>query len=175
MQDPSLCHFWTTWSQLFYNMVRCLKLERSYTTEIFCLVFGINLVHMILLCFENEPWSLKYDPGIILLWCIFMTWTCVCFGRSWEAFERCVSSVLSDCRGNAAELWESLKAESRRMQYSGNLYEMCASRAVTSPQTPPTTDQTNQESLKGRGVSSVHARAVCVFLVCVFCEMIWFI
>ncbi|XP_060797880.1 neuritin 1-like b [Neoarius graeffei] len=95
--------------------------------------------------------------------------------RSWEAFERCVSSVLSDCRGNAAELWESLKAESRRMQYSGNLYEMCASRAVTSPQTPPTTDQTNQESLKGRGVSSVHAGAVCVFLVCAFCEMIWFI
>ncbi|KAB5558755.1 hypothetical protein PHYPO_G00020910 [Pangasianodon hypophthalmus] len=95
--------------------------------------------------------------------------------RSWDAFERCVSSVLSDCRGNEAELWESLKAESRRTQFSGNLYEMCASRTVTSPQTPPPTDQTNQESLKGRGVSGDHAHSVCLLLACMFCVLIWFI
>ncbi|XP_053490878.1 neuritin 1-like b [Ictalurus furcatus] len=95
--------------------------------------------------------------------------------RSWGVFERCVSSVLSDCRGNAAELWESLKVESRRTQFSGNLYEMCSGRTSASPQTPPTTDQTNQESLKGRGESSDHALCSACLLLGVFCVLIWFI
>ncbi|KAG7327128.1 hypothetical protein KOW79_008734 [Hemibagrus wyckioides] len=92
--------------------------------------------------------------------------------RSWDAFERCVNSVLSDCRGNAADLWESLKVESRKTQFSGNLYEMCAGRTLTSPGTLPTTDQANQESLKGRGVSSGHTHSVCLLLACVFCVLI---
>ncbi|KAK2869576.1 hypothetical protein Q7C36_001447 [Tachysurus vachellii] len=92
--------------------------------------------------------------------------------RSWDAFERCVSGVLSDCRGNAADIWESLKVESRRTQFSGNLYEMCASRTLTSPRTPPTADQTNQESLKGRGASSDHVCSVCSLLSCVVCVLI---
>lgn len=99
----------------------------------------------------------------------------VCLGRAWDAFERCVSSVLSDCPGNASELWESLKEESRKAQFSGNLYEICASRTLTSSLTPPTTDQTNLESLKGSGVSSDHAHSVGSLLSCVFCFLLWFI
>ncbi|GAA6093945.1 neuritin 1-like b [Tachysurus ichikawai] len=95
--------------------------------------------------------------------------------RSWDAFERCVSGVMSDCRGNAADLWESLKVESRKTQFSGNLYEMCASHTLMSPQTTPTTDQTNQESLKGRCASSDHACSVCSLLSCVVCVLVRFI
>ncbi|XP_046712957.1 neuritin 1-like b isoform X2 [Silurus meridionalis] len=95
--------------------------------------------------------------------------------RSWDSFERCVSSVLSECRGNAAELWESLKVESRRTEFSGNLYEMCASRILTSPGTAVTTDQINQESLKGQGVSSDPVCSVCLLMACMFCALIWFV
>ncbi|XP_056316795.1 neuritin-like protein [Danio aesculapii] len=72
--------------------------------------------------------------------------------KSWDAFQVCVSGVLSGCRGDAAEIWESLRAESRKTAFAGNLYDICASRteAVTAT-TPlvPNTDQTNQETLKG--------------------------
>lgn len=81
-------------------------------------------------------------------------------GRSWDAFQECVSGVLSGCRGDAAEVWESLRAESRRTQFSGNLYEMCASRpqatTLNTLLTPTRTDQTNQESLKGLAESGYH-------------------
>ncbi|KAM9460544.1 neuritin 1-like b [Clarias gariepinus] len=87
--------------------------------------------------------------------------------RSWDAFERCVSGVLSKCHSeNTAELWESLKAESRRTQLSGNLHAMCYRSTWTSPLTLPTTEQTNQESLKGKGVSSDHTNSVCLVLAC---------
>uniref|UniRef100_A0A4W4GBY8 Neuritin 1-like b n=1 Tax=Electrophorus electricus TaxID=8005 RepID=A0A4W4GBY8_ELEEL len=52
--------------------------------------------------------------------------TAIC--RSWDDFQMCVSGVLSRCSGDAADIWESLRAESRRMQLSGNLYEWCAGR-----------------------------------------------
>ncbi|XP_028824737.1 neuritin-like protein [Denticeps clupeoides] len=71
--------------------------------------------------------------------------------RSWDEFQVCVNEVLSGCRGDAAQVWESLKAESRQGQFSGNLYETCSnqSTATSIPQSLPSTDQTNQESLKG--------------------------
>ncbi|XP_072516865.1 neuritin 1-like b [Salminus brasiliensis] len=91
--------------------------------------------------------------------------------KYWDAFQECVSGVLSGCRGDAAEVWESLRAESRRTQFSGNLYEMCASRTQTATlkmsQTLPSTDQTNQESLKGLAASSGHTRSVQLLLACI--------
>ncbi|TRY89860.1 hypothetical protein DNTS_033015 [Danionella cerebrum] len=80
--------------------------------------------------------------------------TSIC--KSWDTFQVCVSGVLSGCRGDAANIWESLRAESRKTAFGGNLFDICASRteAVTAT-TPlvPNTDQTNQETLKGCGQS----------------------
>ncbi|XP_029950760.1 neuritin 1-like b [Salarias fasciatus] len=76
--------------------------------------------------------------------------------RSWNAFHVCANSALAGCPGEAAAVWESLRQESRKAQFSGNLYDMCASRTTLPPSTvpvppsPPTSDQTNQETLKGR-------------------------
>ncbi|KAM3877302.1 neuritin 1-like b [Diretmus argenteus] len=74
---------------------------------------------------------------------------------SWDAFHVCANSALAGCPGEAAAVWESLKQESRKIQFSGNLYDLCASRTTVAPSTvpaprsPPTSDQTNQETLKG--------------------------
>ncbi|XP_068178551.1 neuritin 1-like b [Antennarius striatus] len=76
--------------------------------------------------------------------------------RSWNAFHVCANSALDGCPGDAAAIWESLRQESRKTQFSGNLYNMCASRTtlppstVPAPQSPPTSDQANQETLKGQ-------------------------
>lgn len=90
--------------------------------------------------------------------------------KYWDVFQECVSGVLAGCRGDAAEVWESLRAESRRAQFSGNLYEMCANRpqtTTTKTQTPPSTDQTNQESLKGLAAGSGHSHSVQLLLACI--------
>lgn len=58
---------------------------------------------------------------------------------------------MAGCPEEAAVVWESLRQESKKMQFSGNLYEMCSSRsqsATASDSQSP--DETNQESLKGR-------------------------
>lgn len=76
--------------------------------------------------------------------------------RSWNAFHVCANSALAGCPGEAAAVWESLRQESRKTEFSGNLYNMCASRTTLPPstvpaaQSPPTSDQTNQETLKGQ-------------------------
>ncbi|CAJ1049151.1 neuritin 1-like b [Xyrichtys novacula] len=76
--------------------------------------------------------------------------------RSWDAFHVCANSALAGCPGEAAAVWESLRQESRKAQFSGNLYDMCASLTTLPPstvpatQSPPTSDQTNQETLKGQ-------------------------
>ncbi|KAK1891089.1 Neuritin-like protein [Dissostichus eleginoides] len=76
--------------------------------------------------------------------------------RSWNAFHVCANSALAGCPGDAAAVWESLRQESRKTQFSGNLYDMCASRTTLPPSTvpaapsPPTSDQTNKETLKGQ-------------------------
>ncbi|XP_036066387.1 neuritin 1-like b [Oryzias melastigma] len=76
--------------------------------------------------------------------------------RSWNAFHVCANSALAGCPGEAAAVWESLRQESRKTQFSGNLYDMCASRTTLPsstlpvPQSPPTSDQMNQETLKGQ-------------------------
>uniref|UniRef100_A0A673ZK48 Neuritin 1-like b n=1 Tax=Salmo trutta TaxID=8032 RepID=A0A673ZK48_SALTR len=65
--------------------------------------------------------------------------------RSWDAFHVCANAALAGCPGDAAAVWESLRQESRKTQFSGNLYDMCASRTTLAPNTVPT----NQETLKG--------------------------
>lgn len=92
--------------------------------------------------------------------------------RSWNAFHACASKALDGCPGEATAVWESLRHESRKTQFSGNLYDMCASRTtlapstVPAPQSPPTTDQTNQETLKGHMYKHSPTLATLLFPVC---------
>lgn len=88
--------------------------------------------------------------------------------RSWDAFQMCVSGVLSGCRGDAAEIWESLRAESRKTAFAGNLYDMCTSRTQVTATTPlvPSTDQTNQETLRGLARSVSHSVSEELLLTC---------
>ncbi|KAF4111191.1 neuritin 1-like b [Onychostoma macrolepis] len=89
--------------------------------------------------------------------------------ESWDAFQVCVSGVLSGCRGDAAEIWESLRAESRKTAFAGNLYDMCASRtAAATATTPlvPNADQSNQETLKGLAHSVSHSVSKELLLIC---------
>ncbi|KAA8595594.1 hypothetical protein FQN60_010885, partial [Etheostoma spectabile] len=79
---------------------------------------------------------------------------------------------LVGCPGDAAAVWESLRQESRKTQFSGNLYDMCASRTtfppstVPTPQSPPTSDQTNQETLKGQTNQHSPTFSTLMFPVC---------
>ncbi|XP_058607719.1 neuritin 1-like a [Onychostoma macrolepis] len=70
--------------------------------------------------------------------------------KSWDDFHDCANVAMAGCPEEAAVVWESLRQESKKMQFSGNLYEMCSSRsqsaAASDSQSP---DETNQESLKG--------------------------
>ncbi|XP_070760228.1 neuritin 1-like b [Enoplosus armatus] len=92
--------------------------------------------------------------------------------RSWNAFHVCANSALAGCPGEAAAVWESLRQESRKTQFSGNLYDMCASRTtlppstVPAPQSPPTSDQTNQETLKGQTYKHSPTLTTLLFSVC---------
>lgn len=92
--------------------------------------------------------------------------------RSWNAFHVCANSALDGCPGEAAAVWESLRQESRKTQFSGNLYSMCASRTTLPPstmpvpQSPPTSDQTNQETLKGQSYKHSPTLSTLLFPVC---------
>lgn len=62
---------------------------------------------------------------------------------------------MAGCPEEAAAVWESLRQESKKMQFSGNLYDMCSNRntypaASVSPNGSPNQEEINQESLRGR-------------------------
>ncbi|XP_051838879.1 neuritin-like protein [Antechinus flavipes] len=70
--------------------------------------------------------------------------------RSWENFQTCANGVLANCPQEATAIWASLKEESRKAQYPGNLHDLCSSRPF-----PPSnvrgvaSEETNQETLQG--------------------------
>ncbi|XP_023673050.1 neuritin-like protein isoform X1 [Paramormyrops kingsleyae] len=74
--------------------------------------------------------------------------------RSWDEFHVCANAALEGCPDEAAAVWESLRQESRKMQFSGNLYDMCSTRAQAppSPLSPPDQGESNQESLKATAI-----------------------
>nr|XP_023683073.1 neuritin-like protein isoform X2 [Paramormyrops kingsleyae] len=90
--------------------------------------------------------------------------------RSWDEFHTCVNVVLAGCPDEAAAVWESLRQESKKMQFSGNLYDMCANRAqpTASMQSPPSQQETNQESLKGHAPQDDHTHLV-LLAACLLC------
>ncbi|XP_034061832.1 neuritin 1-like a [Gymnodraco acuticeps] len=73
--------------------------------------------------------------------------------RSWDDFHDCANIAMAGCPDEAAAVWESLRQESKKMQFSGNLYDMCSRRnlhpvASVSPHGPPNKEEINQESLR---------------------------
>ncbi|CAB1313849.1 unnamed protein product, partial [Coregonus sp. 'balchen'] len=66
----------------------------------------------------------------------------------YKGFAQCLMA-LGD---SLTEIWESLRQESKKMQFSGNLYDMCSSRnqpaATADALSPPNQEEINQESLK---------------------------
>ncbi|KAI5620973.1 neuritin-like protein precursor, partial [Silurus asotus] len=71
--------------------------------------------------------------------------------RSWDEFHDCANLAMAGCPDEAAVVWESLRQESKKMQFAGNLYDMCSSRSQSTTNTgAQNPDETNQESLKGK-------------------------
>ncbi|XP_067853667.1 neuritin-like protein [Heptranchias perlo] len=70
--------------------------------------------------------------------------------RSWDDFHVCADSVLEGCPEDAASIWESLRKESKKLQFQGNLHELCSSRVRPSG-TMENSDrsESNKESLRG--------------------------
>nr|XP_043891765.1 neuritin 1-like a [Solea senegalensis] len=74
--------------------------------------------------------------------------------RSWDDFHDCANVAMAGCPEEAAAVWESLRQESKKMQFSGNLYDMCSNRnshPVSSVSSRGSSNQgeINQESLRG--------------------------
>lgn len=74
--------------------------------------------------------------------------------RSWDEFHDCANVAMAGCPEEAAAVWESLRQESKKMQFSGNLYDMCSNRnnhpaASASPHGSASQNDINQESLRG--------------------------
>ncbi len=118
--------------------------------------------------FASEPRSHTHTPSTEYNIFISIHYTFhIC--RSWDAFQVCVSGVLLGCRGDAAEIWESLRAESRKTAFAGNLYDMCASRTEAATATTPlvpNAGQSNQETLKGLAPSVTHSVSKELLLIC---------
>ncbi|XP_047451295.1 neuritin 1-like a [Mugil cephalus] len=80
--------------------------------------------------------------------------------RSWDEFHDCANVAMAGCPDEAAAVWESLRQESKKMQFSGNLYDMCSNRDIhPAPSVSPNKEEINQESLRGHAnhlASSLH-------------------
>ncbi|XP_053126475.1 neuritin-like protein [Hemicordylus capensis] len=69
--------------------------------------------------------------------------------KSWDDFHTCASQVLSSCPEEAANIWESLRQESRKIQFQGNLHDLCSSHAQpASNGRASDMDETNKETLR---------------------------
>ncbi|KAG9475158.1 hypothetical protein GDO78_003560, partial [Eleutherodactylus coqui] len=77
--------------------------------------------------------------------------------KSWDEFHKCASSVLIDCPEDTAAIWESLRQESRKIQYQGNLHDLCTARNQKSNSMGAMdTGETNKETLKGLACMIQH-------------------
>uniref|UniRef100_A0A3Q4BVM9 Uncharacterized protein n=1 Tax=Mola mola TaxID=94237 RepID=A0A3Q4BVM9_MOLML len=81
--------------------------------------------------------------------------------RSWDEFHDCANVAMAGCPEEAAAVWESLRRESKKMQFSGNLYDMCSNRnnhpvASASPYGSRSQNEINQESLRGHSHHLPH-------------------
>lgn len=107
----------------------------------------------------HVSWSLPKVSSCLFNCALFF------FFRSWDEFHDCANVAMAGCPEEAAAVWESLRQESKKMQFSGNLYDMCSNRnnhpvASVSPHGSPSQNEINQESLRG----CAHHLAGCLHL-----------
>ncbi|XP_007887783.2 neuritin 1-like a [Callorhinchus milii] len=70
--------------------------------------------------------------------------------RSWDDFHSCADSVLEGCPDEAASIWESLRKESKKLKFEGNLHELCSSRVrLSGTMQELDGDESNKQSLTG--------------------------
>ncbi|OWK61686.1 Neuritin-like protein [Lonchura striata] len=69
--------------------------------------------------------------------------------KSWDEFHTCASEALSRCPVEAATVWESLRQESRKIQFQGNLQELCSARGRLASARSSPASETNQATLRG--------------------------
>ncbi|KAM6300543.1 neuritin-like protein [Aegotheles albertisi] len=69
--------------------------------------------------------------------------------KSWDDFHACASEVLSSCPEEAAAIWDSLRRESRKIQFQGNLQELCSARGRQASARGSPAAETNQATLRG--------------------------
>lgn len=149
---------------------KCRHSAHSVTKVFF--LFSGNMYLVILSCSISCPMYVKRKLFFPFYWGVLTgSWiTSAAPCRSWDEFHTCVNVVLAGCPDEAAAVWESLRQESKKMQFSGNLYDMCANRAqpTASMQSPPSQQETNQESLKGRAPQDDHTHLV-LLAACLLC------
>ncbi|XP_069490048.1 neuritin-like [Ambystoma mexicanum] len=46
----------------------------------------------------------------------------------WDEFHACGMAAMLDCRVEVQAVWDSLRRESSRLSFEGNMYELCAGR-----------------------------------------------
>lgn len=85
---------------------------------------------------------------------------------------------MAGCPDEAAALWESLRQESKKMQFSGNLYEMCSRRnshpsASDSPRDSSKQEKINQESLRAGAPQLEAPRPVLMLLLSLLLLLLW--
>nr|XP_033798638.1 neuritin-like protein isoform X1 [Geotrypetes seraphini]XP_033798639.1 neuritin-like protein isoform X1 [Geotrypetes seraphini] len=70
--------------------------------------------------------------------------------NSWDDFHSCANAMLANCPEEAAAIWESLRQESKKIQFRGNLHDLCSSRTrMSNSGKGSDTSETNKETLRG--------------------------
>ncbi|XP_043914087.1 neuritin-A-like [Protopterus annectens] len=52
----------------------------------------------------------------------------------WDDFHLCAMAAMLECRLEAQVMWDSLREESKKLRFEGNLYELCSKRKQQSKQ-----------------------------------------
>ncbi|KAM4689210.1 neuritin [Discoglossus pictus] len=50
----------------------------------------------------------------------------------WNEFHVCTVSAIANCQEGAAEIWEKLKRESKKINFQGSLFELCSGSGMSS-------------------------------------------
>ncbi|XP_060089226.1 neuritin-like [Heteronotia binoei] len=54
----------------------------------------------------------------------------------WDEFHACAMTALWECQQEAATVWERLKKESKKIQFQGSLFDLCASQNSSTTRIP---------------------------------------